>query len=111
MSSGEDDDQAGSKQLRAESEAETSFRKMNPLQKHVVKKKITGKGVKMIEKIAYLLMEEDENPEKTSFLQVRLVGPKASRRAPKTQKKNCSRVESSIDGKAIISDDLPCLIL
>ena len=56
------------------------------LQQHWKKTKTKSKGVKMLEKIAYLLDEED-NLERVGFIQVRLVGPKEKKRSPKPQRK------------------------
>ena len=40
---------------------------------------VTGKGVKLLEKIAYLFDEDYEDPDKVAFIQVRLAAPKAKK--------------------------------
>ena len=84
----EDEKQVIAKELRAESflkrEPDDSS---NPLQRQLKKNKVTGKGVAMVEKIAYLLSETEDSAQRTTFLQVRLVAPKEKKRSPKTQKK------------------------
>ena len=70
----------------AKREAEVS--EPSNLEQHWKKTRTTGKGVEMISKIGYLLDEESQkHSDRVGFLQVRLVGPKATNRKPKVQRK------------------------
>ena len=64
------------------------------------KAKISGRGVDMAEKIAYLLEDDKRNHERVSFLQVRLGDPKTRYKANKVPRKT--------DGdKTLRFDDCP----
>ena len=75
------------KELRAQ-DAETSVgdETTNPLAQNFKKAKVTGKGVQMVERIAQLQYEDEEDQNRTGFLQVRLIGPKERKRAKKVPK-------------------------
>ena len=46
----------------------------------------TGKEVEMVERIAKLQLDDNEDPNRISFLQVRLIGPEELRRSKKPPK-------------------------
>ena len=91
MSVNEEAEKVRSKELRAPAAPVSSSKRSSSsatppgegLSRHWKKTKTTGKGVAMIEKIAYLFDEQDakQNSDRVGFLQVRLVGPQKPNRA------------------------------
>ncbi len=79
------------KELRANSPPNTpSKRDLSPsLAAQMKRNKVTGKGVEMLEKIAYLFDEDDKgnmSTDKVGFLQVRLIAPKVKKVTKKPMK-------------------------
>ena len=78
-------------ELRANSPPNTpSKRDLSPsLAAQMKRNKVTGKGVEMLEKIAYLFDEDDKgnmSTDKVGFLQVRLIAPKVKKVTKKPMK-------------------------